>query len=181
MITNKQKLKCNNCKELFTPDPRNRDRQKFCSKPECKKASKAKSQKRWLKKLENKDYFRGPENVKRVQQWRKEHPGYWKRSSSKKHTLQETLAGNHNQKQDVAGNFLDNALQLQDLLPVQTDVFIGLIANLTGSALQDDIAVTLARMQQLGRDILNPKYEGGGYVQEISCMSGQGPASPKTV
>ena len=181
MITGKQKLKCKNCHELFTPDPRNRDRQKFCSKPECKKASKAKSQKRWLKKPENKDYFRGPENVKRVQQWRKEHPGYWRRHSSKKYALQETLADNHNQKQDVAGNSLDNALQLQDLFPVQPDVFIGLIANLTGSALQDDIAVTLARMQQLGRDILNPKYEGGGYVQEISCMSGQGPASPKTV
>ncbi len=66
MAENKRK-KCCNCKELFIPDPRNAKRQKYCHKPECRKASKAASQKRWLQKPENRDYFSGPENVKRVQ------------------------------------------------------------------------------------------------------------------
>ena len=46
--------------------------------PECRKASKTASQKRWLQKPENQDYFCGPENVKRVQLWREDNPGYWR-------------------------------------------------------------------------------------------------------
>jgi hypothetical protein len=68
--------KCRHCQDLFVPDHRNRNRQKYCRKPACSKASKAASQKRWLQKPENQNYFRGPENAQRVQQWRKEHPGY---------------------------------------------------------------------------------------------------------
>lgn len=174
----REKRKCKNCKEFFTPDPRNRDRQIFCSKPECRKASKAYSQRRWLNKPENRNYFRGPENVKRVQQWRKEHPGYWRKSSSKKNALQETLSDNRHEKREVEGNFVGSALQ--DLFFIQPEVLIGLIANLTGSALQDDIAMTLGRMQQLGRDILNLD-KGVGYVQKIPHLSGPSPESPKTV
>ena len=44
-------------------DPRNRGRQNFCRKPDCRKASKADSQKRWLDKPGNRDYFRGSEHV----------------------------------------------------------------------------------------------------------------------
>ena len=39
---------------------------------------------------------------------------------------------------------------LQDLLTSQPAVLIGLIANFTGCALQDDIAMAMRRMQQLG-------------------------------
>ena len=109
-----KKKKCRNCKYLFVPDPRNQNRQEYCDKTECLKASKAASQKKWLTKPENKDYFTGPDNVKRVQEWRKKNPDYWKRSKK----------------------------------PV---------------ALQDDIALTLLRMQQSGLDILclQPKTKGG--------------------
>jgi len=169
--------KCKHCGDFFSPDPRNRHHQQFCSKPQCKKASKAQSQRRWLKKPENRNYFRGSDNVKRVQQWRKEHPGYWRKASSQNNALQEILSENDKRKQKVKYDFAETALQ--DLLPMQSDVFIGLIANLTGTALQDDIAITLGRMQQLGRDILN--HKGGGYVQEVPHLSGQSPASPETV
>jgi len=56
----------------ITPKPyyRNATRQKYCNKAECKKASKAESQRKWLNKPENSDYFRSHENVERVQQWR---------------------------------------------------------------------------------------------------------------
>lgn len=69
---------CLNCQRRFTPDSRARDRQRFCSRPACKKASKVWRQKRWRAKAENQDYWRGPTEVERVRQWRKKHPGYWR-------------------------------------------------------------------------------------------------------
>lgn len=44
---------------------------------------------------------------------------------------------------------------LQDLFSAQPVVLIGLIANLIGSALQEDIAGSARRFQQLGQDILS--------------------------
>ncbi len=85
------KKKCSHCKRLFRPDYRNRNRQKYCNKPECRKVSKAASQKKWLNKPENKDYFRGADNVRRVQEWREQNPDYWKLKNSKK-PLQDSLA-----------------------------------------------------------------------------------------
>ena len=70
--------KCRHCRKLFVPDHRNRSRQKYCGAPECRKKSKAASQKKWLNKPENQDYFRGPDHVERVRQWRKKNPKYWK-------------------------------------------------------------------------------------------------------
>lgn len=58
------------------PDYRNRERQGYCATPECRKAGKRGRQQRWLSKPENSDYFRGPENIQRVQEWRAEPPGY---------------------------------------------------------------------------------------------------------
>ena len=87
-----EKEKCRHCRRLFVPDPRNRDRQKYCSSPPCRKASKSASQKKWLRKPGNRDYFKGPENVERVREWRKKNPGYWKRSKPKI-ALQDPLNG----------------------------------------------------------------------------------------
>ena len=70
---------CLFCREMFRADRRNARHQKYCSEPACRKASKAASQRAWLAKSENQDYFRGPENVARVQAWRAAHPGYWRR------------------------------------------------------------------------------------------------------
>jgi hypothetical protein len=61
------KRKCLCCEEIFQPDPRNRHHQRYCSKPACQRASHAASQRRWLNKPENRDYFRGPIHVARVQ------------------------------------------------------------------------------------------------------------------
>ncbi len=44
---------CLHCRTYFRTDPRNARKQKYCSRPECRKASKAASQKRWLNKPEN--------------------------------------------------------------------------------------------------------------------------------
>jgi hypothetical protein len=103
--------RCSHCKKLFGPDLHNASRQEYCDKPECRKASKAASQKRWTEKPDNWDYFCGPTNVQRVQQWRKEHPGYWRRKSEKAPSaLQETL------NQQTAENNMDKTEQPSDAL-----------------------------------------------------------------
>jgi hypothetical protein len=177
-----KKKRCRNCKLLYEPDARNISRQEYCNKPECKKASKAASQKRWTEKPENRDYFCGPTNVQRVQQWRKGHPGYWRRKPGKAPSaLQETL------NQQPVENNMDKAEQpsgaLQDILNVQHIVLLGLIANITGSALQDDIGITVRRLLQLGQDIVNHSShsKGGQHGNETTYLSRKDPPSAKAV
>ena len=140
--------KCRNCGELFVPDARNRDRQKYCFKPECRKASKAASQRQWLNKPENQDYFRCPDNVRRVQQWRKDNPGYRRRQKRNRTVaLQDSLNA-----QDVENTSNNHQNALQEVLIMQPSVLIGLIANFTGIALQDDMVETLLRLDgRMGR------------------------------
>ncbi len=154
-----KKIRCRNCKRLFAPDYRNRNRQKYCKNPECRKKARASSQQKWLRKPENQNYFKGLLHVRRVQEWRKQHPGYWKRSFSNKQTaLQDRSNAQHSEIDKNSSYFTNNALQ--DSLIIQPAVIIGLISQFTGSALQDDIAKTLRRMQQLGQDVLSCQFNG---------------------
>ena len=167
-----RKRKCLHCHDFFRPDQRNVKTQKYCSQPECRKASKAASQRRWLAKEENQNYFRGADNVARVQQWRQDHPKYWQRSKP----LQDHSISELTEHQDVTMRFTGNALQ--DLLSDYHTVFLGLLAQLSGSALQDEIVATGRRMQQLGQDILSPANckTGGRYDnQQASPYSAHGP------
>ncbi|MDH3603361.1 MAG: hypothetical protein OEU26_27430 [Candidatus Tectomicrobia bacterium] len=159
---------CQNCKRVFHPDHRNVTRQRFCSKPDCRHASKADAQRRWLQKPENQNHFRGPDNVKRVQLWRQENPGYWRRKappvSTPPDALQETLTAQERETQSLSEG-VDKPAEdaLQDFFFLQPAVFVGLIAQLSGLALQDDIASMVRRLQQLGSDILDrsPHATGG--------------------
>lgn len=156
------KKKCKHCKKLFIPDARNAKRQCYCGRPACRKASKTASQRRWMQKDENKDYFRGPDHCARVRLWRQVHPGYWNRGKKRGDTLQDPLIVKPVEIKAKNNEFTEKPLQ--DLLTLQPDVIIGLIANFTGLALQDDIAFCLRRLQQLGRDILTPnKGADDGY------------------
>ena len=147
--------KCQHCGESFQPNPRTGNRQKYCSKPECRKASRAASQRQWLSKPENHDYFKGPENTQRVREWRKEHPEHWKR----KKALQDSLHSQNTENKNKLPNTV--ASPLQDVFAVQLPIFVGLIAMLTGSTLQDDIAQTAKHLMEFGLDIL----AGHGHTQ----------------
>jgi hypothetical protein len=148
-----RRRKCRHCRELFLPDPRNLRHQHYCSKPACRCASKAASQRRWLSKAENRDYFRGPANVQRVRAWRAAHPRYWQRAGPQAAiALQEDSLAQPVESTEESTTL--TGATLQDLLCAQPTVLIGLIANLTGTALQEDIARTGRRLQQLGQDIL---------------------------
>ena len=148
------RIKCPHCQQLFTPDARNATRQRYCSQPACRTHSKAESQSRWLQKPENHDYFRGAEHVLRVQRWRKANPGYWRRAKRSRIALQDALIAQVDENDTNSHQTEKGALQ--DALIMQPAVMVGLIAQLTGFALQDDIARAARRMQQLGNDILYP-------------------------
>jgi hypothetical protein len=148
------RCRCRCCHEFFFPDRRTAERQKCCSKPACRKASKAASQRRWLSKNGNGDYFRGPEAVGRVQAWRRAHPGYWRRTTPPSDNAQvpEPQATNPRQSScNVRGSPLGT---LQDDSVTQSPAFVGLLSMVTGSTLQEEIAATTRQLLLRGRNIL---------------------------
>ena len=153
-----RRCKCLHCKMLFVPDYRNRGRQKYCSIPECQRVSKRARQQRWLSKPENRDHFRGAENVQRVQEWRKAHPGYWKRCPRKTaRTLQDACSAQPAVVKELTPVALPAACPstLQDVCQVQTPLIVGLISKFTDCTLQDDIVLFVRRLIAKGQDILD--------------------------
>jgi len=152
-------FKCLHCNDEHRADPRNRGRQNYCLKPECRKASKAASQRRWLSRPENANYFRGPEACERVRRWRAAHPGYWrKKSAAGEGTLQEACEAQVVENETSGGHEPDFALQEAWL--TQPAVIVGLISVITGHALQEDIVASLRLFLDRGRDILRMKPGG---------------------
>jgi hypothetical protein len=72
---------------------------------------------------------------------------------------------------------------LQDDFFRQPAVLVGLIAHLTGLALQEDIAMTARRLQQLGRDILSgsPSPPGGRFHAQTPHLIRQTQNDPEPV
>jgi hypothetical protein len=171
------------CNELFDPNPRNRWHQKFCGKPECRKASKTESQRRWLSKPENRDLFRGSANVDRVCEWRKAHPGYWKRPKKSKGALQDLAPVQHVAPEPVAPTRSQEPLQ--DLLALQDPLLVGLISHLIDSPLQDHIEQTALSLLAKGRSILDMrsgvKTKASDENQKTNPLSGADPPHSRSV
>lgn len=169
-----RKLRCRHCSTHFLPDYRNFGRQQYCSNPDCRKASKASSQKQWLAK--NPDHFKGSVNVERVRQWRKAHPGVRRRKTSGA-MLQDPCPLQHTENIEVSPQLppvvKTSEPVLQDSCLMQHPVFVGLLAHLTGSVLQDSIAATSRRLELLGRDVLkgSTSTTGGSYDQQVPNLS----------
>jgi hypothetical protein len=130
-------------------------------------------------KEENRDHFRGPENVQRVQEWRRPHPGYWRPKASQDLSIKKT---EENPPVETSKISSPN-LPLQDFLNAQHMVLIGLIAHLTGSASQDDIALSVRRLQQLAADIFNgpTQTKGGSDDPKAPHLSTAYPKGPQPV
>lgn len=148
----RRERKCLGCGVGFHPAPKNQKKQRFCGKPECAKKSAQVSQKKWQAK--NPEYFKGSENVLRVQNWRERNPGYWrdKKGGLSVDALQEDWIAQPVEPELDNGDLERFALQEDWFL--QAPVFVGLIANLSGSALQEDIAANVRNLQQHGQEIL---------------------------
>ncbi len=161
-------FKCLNCNEIRPCEPRSRGRQCYCPAPACRRASKAASQRRWLSRPENKSYFRGAENCERVRQWRKDHPGYWRKKSPRPEvppgTLQEIspeISPTPSIPQPVENEKVPAQQAppgprsaLQEICFSQPALLVGLVSLLTGAALQEDIARTVRSLLDRGEDIL---------------------------
>lgn len=152
-----RRRKCLHCQELFRADPRSGYRQRYCSQPQCRKASHAQAQRRWLCKPANRDYFRGPAHVQRVRVWRLAHPGYARKRLAATPLQDPSLTQVIDHSQENA-SFGTRALH--DLLSRQAPVLVGLIATLTGEPLQDAIVATARKWVSLGEDILQGVHDG---------------------
>ena len=177
-----RRRKCRGCAALYRPDYRNGRHQRYCGKPECRKASKRARQAKWRSSPKGCDYFQGPENVQRVQAWRREHPGYWRGKTRKgRSALQDDCSAQVAGEQAVASEFMRDALQ--DVCSAQPAVLVGLVSSLTGSALQDDIAGSLRRFHARGQEILGIGLgiaTKGAIRDGLKTSRGRRPASPRT-
>ena len=147
--------KCVWCGDLFEPDPRNAKRQKYCAKSACRAPARPRDSGAGSTKPENQDYFRGPEHVAagaRV-------------AGSPSGLLARGMRAYPGMRYKTP--WRASALNLRAISPLpppcvtrraalQGPVLIGLIAHLSDSTLQDDIAAApRRRLLQLGQDILS--------------------------
>ncbi len=155
--------KCCHCGSWFRPHPRNAYHQRFCSRGDCRAASKRASQQKWQRK--NPGYFRGEHYVKKVQAWRRAHPGYWNggalaQSCGRVGALQDLLMaqGFDNKEVSVFRNCLRQEISrpLQDILSAQGYALVGLTAMISGEALQEDIAGLLSSCHERGQRLGGP-------------------------
>jgi hypothetical protein len=103
--------------------------------------------------------------VKRVQAWRGEHPGYWKKctpqaGSRKPVALQDLVVEQPPTAEAITGlrNQLFERLEqisrpLQDMVDAQALALTGLTAMMTGDTLQEEIGRTLAACYERGQRI----------------------------
>lgn len=175
-MVRRRRRKCRCCKDFFVPDHRPVRRQKYCAKEECRKASKAASQARWLRKPENRDYFRGLEHVERVRRWRTENAQRARPIRAKsRRVLQDVMVTQPTETTGESGDL--GASVLQDVMGSQQLVLIGLIAKMTDSTLQDEIASTSRSLLRLGQDIMRGGSDGG----KAATLPGAGAAGAAPV
>jgi hypothetical protein len=142
---------CAHCGQHFTVNPRLGRRHRFCSRPDCAAASRQVARKKWLKKNGGRRYFAGKENGDRVRNWRRRNPLYWKRARGpqrdrgSKMMLTPALAE------------VMRYVALQDTIDTRFALEIGLIAEVSGAALQDTIAKEIRRLIMRGYAILRGK------------------------
>jgi len=163
--------KCLHCADFFLPDAHNRERQRYCGKPGCRRASRAASQAKWLAKPENLDHWKGPENVQRVQEWRKANPGYSRRRGPRRRVALQDIPTTQSvvrqpKAEPVAEVALPNpCVPLQDRWESQNPVLVGLIAQFAGVTLQEDLEPMLRHLQSRGRVILGIDVQPPDYAK----------------
>ena len=197
-MTRRRRRKCRHCGQLYKPDPRNRWHQKYCSAPACQQASKRASYWHWAHSALGRRYARRPEHTGHVRDWRAAHPRYWNRRRKKPVALPDVLIPQPlvpsedkskligapptisvalpDERSSPASNCdALKPLALPDLLFTQSPAWIGLIAQLIGGALPDDIASFTRRAILLGRQIqgqsVTPRRLSGADEEASSLPS----------
>jgi len=178
--------KCLCCRTFFRPS-KGHPQQRFCTLPECRKASKQSSQRQWLER--SPDYFRGPEHVERVRNWRAAHPGYSRGKKRKPKARkcqgalqdlvstqvpeQEAVAPTHERQSSsfplkegapISADSCSNRT-LQDLVRVQVPLLVGFIVSTTGVALQETFISQSRRLVEIGQRVLDQAGTGSGRTR----------------
>jgi hypothetical protein len=198
-----RRRRCDHCKRMYEPDPRNRRRQEYCSAPACQRTSKVASQRRWRRSPKGCDYFRGPIQVDRVRKWRKAHPWYWRKPSKTQSPLQDilltqpviTTGDGHilnvsnlvasvispTPSTSAAADFrAPKALALQDAMSAQFTLMVGVMAHLSG-ALQDEMAPLLRRVFLLGQQVQGLAWGQTHGCDQTSALSGAVAQNPAAI
>jgi hypothetical protein len=163
---------------MFTPCRSAADRQRHCSKPECQRARKAANNRAFGKR--NPDYWRGQYNVERTRQWRREHPGYWRREGHNGGPGRAALAGRGPENRSALQAELLTQVVDGMLVAVRNDVCAlqavsawhlavmqGLASHLTGCALQAELG-----------SVLNAWYDRGTHVGAAPPVNPHQPKEP---
>ena len=172
---------CLCCEALYRPSKRH-PQQRFCAKPECRKASKQQSQASWLRR--HPDYFHGPAHVERVRCWRAAHPGYSRGQRGQSKAAKEPRAlqdlvhteapraeplvpNDKGQSRDFAQKQEGtprtdscNDRALQDLVLLQSPLLVGLISVLAGDALQETLVPFARGLVERGERVLGRATRG---------------------
>ena len=171
-LCRKKTFKCLNCGEMHIQDPRSKG-QRFCHQDLCRRASHARSQRQWLSKPQNRDYFTGPVNTERARQWRKANPGYWRKRKDPQNKAQQDLIDTYLAYVEDVG-CSDTRKSLQDFIKAQTAIMVGFASILTGSAQQDEIATILRSCLTRGADVYGnqPEASQAHRVQNTKAKHG---------
>jgi hypothetical protein len=172
-----RRRKCPHCQELFRPDPHNHYHPRCCSKAACQKARKAANQRAWAQRPANRDHWRGPDEVERVREWRRAHPGYWRKPRPRTSVaLQDVSTTQLTPPQSVKPQSATSALQ--DVSPMQHPWVAGFISWFTGSTLQADIVAMHRRLIARGREIFGMVPETPVEPHDAQTTPGAGARAP---
>jgi len=125
-----KKRACRNCHSLFEPDKYNHQKQKYCSKSECKiiaareKRAKYRNTKKWDL------VFRAGE-VKRVQEWRLRNRGYSQKNPKTAGIDERILSQSKDPNLDSPTTFQEVTV-LRDLVIRQELILVGMASQFVG-------------------------------------------------
>ena len=110
------------------------------------------------------DYFRGDEEVRRVQEWRRAHPGYWKKQKSRSQRDQPPDSQGVSPSRDLVTYLPVISVRYKISASREDPAFVGLISMVTGSTLQEDIATTARQLLLRGREHPGPENPGATII-----------------
>lgn len=128
---------CCICHKPFVPNKFSGKRQEVCSREGCRREAKKQRQARWVAR--NPDYFRGPENVDRVRQWRCKKALEKAQKAHAPPDAQEPADAPSSPKAESCNKPGPQKGALQDSAPPAEPVIMGLLALFSGAVLQDEV------------------------------------------